>query len=92
MLNFKSAFVLLLFGMSTSAMAAESLSAPAQTRPLPRVAVEAPAVQIDFKLLEQELSRNIAANSEELRTHALDQPTLLLAEDAAASPSKVQLN
>ncbi|BCV62064.1 hypothetical protein [Shewanella algae] len=91
-MNFKSAFVLLLLGMSTSAMAAESLSAPAQTRPLPRVAVEAPAVQMDFRLLEQELSCNIAANSEELRTHALDEPTLLLAEDAAASPSKVQLN
>ncbi|GHB05100.1 MULTISPECIES: hypothetical protein [Shewanella] len=92
MLNFKSAFVLLLLGMSTSAVAAENLSAPTQARPLPRVAVEAPAVQIDFKLLEQELSRNIAASGEELRTHALDEPTLLLAEDATASPSKVQLN
>lgn len=92
MLNFKSAFVLLLFGMSTSAVAAESLSAPAQTSPLPRVTVEVPAVQIDFKLLEQELSRDIAASGEELRTQALDEPTLLLAEDAAASPSKVQLN
>ncbi|HDS1199186.1 TPA: hypothetical protein QDZ95_002703 [Shewanella algae] len=92
MLNFKSAFVLLLLGMSSIAVAAESLSAPAQTRPLPRVTVEVPAVQIDFKLLEQELSRDIAASGEELRTQALDEPTLLLAEDAAASPSKVQLN
>ncbi|WP_100141905.1 hypothetical protein [Shewanella carassii] len=92
MLNFKSAFVLLLLGMSSSAVAAESLSAPTQARPLPRVAVEAPAVQIDFKLLEQELSRNIAANSEELRTQALDEPTLLLAEDAAASKLEAQLN
>ncbi|GGE76428.1 hypothetical protein GCM10011520_16190 [Shewanella carassii] len=49
-------------------------------------------MQIDFKLLEQELSRNIAANSEELRTQALDEPTLLLAEDAAASKLEAQLN